>query len=132
MKLTIKKLDIKRDERGWLAEVVRPEDVGDSSFGQILVTTAGPGHIKGNHYHKRKTEWYCVLQGKALLTIINNKTRERKEISMGDDNMVLVKIPPHHFHAIKNIGKNEMFLLVYVSEPFNPSDPDIYYDKQMV
>lgn len=132
MKLTIKKLDVKEDERGWLSEIIRPEDIGEGPFGQILVTTAGPGYIKGNHYHKRKTEWYCVLQGKALLMIINNKTKEGKEIVMGEDNMVLVKIPPNHLHLIKNIGIDEIFLLVYVNEPFDPCDPDTYYDKRMV
>ena len=127
MKLTVKKLTVKKDERGWLAEIVRPGDVGKGSFGQILVTTAGLGQIKGNHFHKRKTEWYCVIQGTGALTIINNETRKKSEVTMGDDNLVLVKIPPHHFHTIKNVGEKEMLLLVYVSEPFDPSDPDTYY-----
>ena len=124
----VKKLLVKKDDRGWLAEIVRPEDVGEEGFGQILVTTAGPGHTKGNHYHKRKTEWYCVLQGKGILTLIDNKTQEKKKLVMGERNMVLVKILPHHFHSIKNVGKSEMVLLVYVNEPFDPSDPDTFYN----
>lgn len=129
MELIIKKLIVSRDKRGWLSEIIRPEDVKKTQFGQILVTTAGKGETKGKHYHKRKTEWYCVIQSKAILTITNNKTKKRREIPMGENNMVLVKIPPYHFHEIKNIGKNEMFLLVYVSEAFDPSDPDTYYDR---
>lgn len=128
MNITIKKLNLKKDKRGWLAEIVRPEDVGGTGFGQILVTTASRAEIKGNHYHKRKTEWYCVIRGKAMLTIIDNKTKEQKELFMGDDNMVLVKIPPHHFHAIKNIGKKEMYLMVYISEAFDLNDQDTYHD----
>lgn len=129
MELIIKKLIVKKDKRGWLAEIIRPEDVGNSAFGQIVVTTAVPGQIKGNHYHKRKIEWYCVVQGGGLLTLINNKTGKTREIIMGSKNMVLVKIPPHHFHMIKNVGKKEMLLLVYVSEPFDPLAPDTYYNK---
>ena len=132
MELIIKKLIISKDERVWLCEIVRPEDVENSQFGQILVTTAGKGQIKGKHYHKRKTEWYCIIQGKAILTITNNKTKESREIPMGEDNMVLVKIPPFNFHEIKNVGETEMLLLVYVSEAFNPSNPDTYYDEQVV
>lgn len=130
MNIAIKKLNVKKDKRGWLAEIMRPEDIGEAGFGQILVTTAGKEEIKGNHYHKRKTEWYCVIRGKAMLTITDNKTKEQKKIFMGDDNMVLVTIPPQHFHAIKNIGKEEMYLMVYVSEAFNPSDQDTYRDIQ--
>lgn len=132
MELVIKKLIVSRDERGWLSEIVRPEDVENAKFGQILITTAVKGQTKGKHYHKRKTEWYCVIQGKAILTIINNKTKESREIPMGEGNMILVKIPPFHFHEIKNIGETEMFLLVYVNEAFDPSDPDIYYNNQVV
>lgn len=132
MELIIKKLTISKDKRGWLCEIIRSEDVGKAQFGQILVTTAKKGETKGKHYHNRKTEWYCVIQGKAILTITNNKTKESKEVSMGEDNMVLVKIPPHNFHEIKNIGETEMFLLIYISEAFDPSDPDIYYDKQVI
>lgn len=130
MNITIKKLNIKKDKRGWLAEIVRPEDVGNAGFGQILVTTASMGEIKGNHYHKRKTEWYCVIQGKAILTVIDNKTKKQKELLMRDDDMALVKIPPYYFHAIKNIGQKKMYLMVYVSEAFDPKDPDTYHDIQ--
>ena len=129
MKIDAKKLIVKKDTRGWLAEIVRPEDVGNDTFGLILVTTAKPGETKGNHYHKRKTEWYCVIRGRALLTLINNKTKEVKKLRMGENNMVLATIPPNHLHTIKNIGKNEMYLMVYVNELFKPSDPDTYYDK---
>lgn len=125
-----KKLDVKKDPRGWLAEIVRPEDVDNKSFGQILVTTAKPGETKGNHYHKRKTEWYCVIRGNGRLTLIDNKNGETKSLSMGEDDMILVAIPPNYFHSIKNTGKKEMYLMVYVSEPFNPSDPDTYYESK--
>ena len=129
MKITIKSLDIKNDARGWLSEIIRAEDVDHKKFGQVLITTANPGETKGNHYHKRKTEWYCIIKGRGILTMINRNNEEKKEIKLGEKNMVLVKIPPNHFHYIKNIGKKEMLLLVYVDEVFNSSDPDTYRDN---
>lgn len=128
MKITIKNLEIKKDKRGWLIEIIRAEDVGNKKFGQILITVANPGQTKGNHYHKRKTEWYCVLKGRGILTIINRKTKEKKEIKMGEKNMVLIKIPVNHLHWIENVGKNEMMLLAYTDEVFNSNDPDTYKD----
>ncbi|MFH1833020.1 MAG: cupin domain-containing protein [Candidatus Levyibacteriota bacterium] len=128
MKIKEKKLKVKSDIRGWLAEILTPKDVGNKAFGLIVVTTAKPGQTKGRHYHKRKTEWYCVIKGDGMLTLIDNKTRETKKIEMGEKNMIMVQIPPNHFHLIENIGKTEMFLLVYVNELFNPKEPDNYYE----
>ena len=130
MDVVVKKLVIRKDQRGWLAEIVQPEDVGKKEFGQILVTTALPGKIKGNHYHKRKTEWYCVIKGIGLLTLMDQYTKEKREIEIGERNMVLVKIPPLTVHSIKNIGEEELFLLAYLDEGFDPVEPDTYNSEE--
>lgn len=129
MKLEIKKLTINKDPRGWLTEIIRAEDVGNKKFGQILITSANPGETKGNHYHKRKTEWYCVIKGNAVTTVINRKNKIKKVIKMGEKNMILLKIPPNHFHFIKNIGKNEMLLLAYTDDVFKVNNPDTYQEN---
>lgn len=128
MKIKVKKLEVKKDHRGWLAEIVQAKDVGINDFGLILVTTAKPGQKKGGHYHKRKTEWYCVIRGRGLLTLVDNNSKEKEELEIGERNMVLVRIPPLTTHTIKNIGGSELFLLAYVDEAFNEQDPDTYYD----
>lgn len=130
MHLKVKKLDIKEDERGWLAEILRPEDIGDAHFGQILITTALPGKTKGNHLHKRKREWYCVLRGRGFLTVIDKDTGEKNSMEMGEHNMVLVEIPRGYLHLIENIGDTEMLLMAYTDEPYNPQDPDTFYESE--
>jgi UDP-2-acetamido-2,6-beta-L-arabino-hexul-4-ose reductase len=40
-----------------------------------------------------------------------------------------IKIEPGTIHAIKNIGEEDMVLLVYANEKFDPEDPDTYYEK---
>lgn len=124
--VTVKNLDVKKDNRGWFAEIVRNEDVShpDKPFGQMYVTTANPNQTKGKHYHTRKTEWFCVIKGKGLLTLVDLETKERQEINMGEDNMVAVQIPPNVWHAIANRDNFEMFLLAYIDESFNPNDTD--------
>jgi dTDP-4-dehydrorhamnose 3,5-epimerase-like enzyme len=48
---------------------------------------------------------------------------------MGERNMVTVSIPPHVAHAISNDGDAPFYLIVVVSEEFDPSDPDTFpYD----
>jgi len=129
MKLKIKKLIVKRDQRGWLTEILRPEDVDKTLFGQIMLTTAYPGKAKGNHYHERKREWYCVIAGKGLLKVIDRKTRQIEEIVMDAENPVLVEIPTGSLHTITNMGNCEMILLTYTDEPFDLHDPDTFYES---
>ena len=83
VKLNVKQLDVKKDNRGWLAEILRVEDSGPHQFGQIIITVAYPGQTKGNHYHMRKREWYCVIKGKAKLTVVDRTTRQSTELMMG-------------------------------------------------
>src|SRR6266404_967181 len=115
MKLKIKKLTVKKDDRGWLAEIIRPEFVNSKELGQIFLTIAMPGKTKGGHYHLRKTEWFCVIKGRGLLRIWNHKTnRTLEERELKETNLEIVAMPLKYMHAIKNIGDEDMYLLVYI------------------
>lgn len=128
MKTNIKYLDVKIDERGWFVEVLRQENLTNKEFGQMSITVAYPGQTKGKHYHTRKTEWYCVIKGESELILTDNKTKKTKKINISGKKIGIVEIPPNVFHAIKNIGKEEMMLLVYCDESFNKKDQDTFYE----
>lgn len=130
-KVKIKKLEKKTDSRGFVAEILRAEDLENPTqkFGQFYVTTALKDQTKGKHYHNRKTEWFTVVKGNGLLTLVDKDSKEKKEIKMGEDNMVCVEIPPKVWHAIANTDKEEMYLVAYISESFNPDDPDTFYEE---
>ena len=128
--VTISRLEVKEDERGWLAEIVRKEElIRNQGFGQFMVTTANPGYVKGNHYHTRKFEWYCVLKGKARLVLVDNDSGEREEMLLSEHQLSTVTIPPQVTHAIENVGEEMMYLLIYIHEAFNEKDPDTFYEK---
>lgn len=116
----------KADERGSLVELFREDDL-DNFKGQTFLTIAKPGKTRGKHFHKRKTEWYSVIKGKAKLTIINNKTASKKEMELRGSDPKVIEIPPNNFHFIENTGKSDMMLLVYVNEVFDAKDPDTFY-----
>ncbi|HIL26002.1 MAG TPA: hypothetical protein EYG21_01190, partial [Nitrospinaceae bacterium] len=118
--ILIENLDCKSDERGWLIEVLGGKSLEvPHEFGQIHVSVAYPGKTRGNHYHTRKLEWFCVPQGKGLLLLKDLETGEEKELLMGEDALKTVKITPGIIHAIKNIGNTNMVLIVYANESFN-------------
>ena len=122
----IKELIVHKDDRGWLAEIFRPEDVEKTMKGQITITTAHPGIIKANHYHRRKCEWYCVIKGKMRLVLEDIKTGIKEEIILSDDKLKIVKICQNIAHGFKNIGDDVLFVLMYIDEPFDPNDPDTF------
>jgi UDP-2-acetamido-2,6-beta-L-arabino-hexul-4-ose reductase len=119
-----KKLEIKEDERGRLIEIFKIP-----KFGQVYYVTAKPGAIRGNHYHSRKQEKFCVIEGEAKVSLRNRGTAEIKEFSVSGENPELINIPSNWIHNIKNTGQNEVKLLAWASETYNSDDPDTYSEK---
>ena len=129
-KIEILDLEKKDDDRGWLIEVLGGDlPKGCKEFGQLHVSVAYPGKVRGNHYHTRKVEWFCVPAGKGLLLLKDRETGEAREVLMGVNNLKTIKIEPGAIHAIKNIGEEDMVLIVYSNESFDPDDPDTFYEK---
>jgi len=119
-----KKLEIKEDERGKLIEIFKIPGLG-----QVFYSTTKPGIIRGNHYHTRKKEFFCVIEGRGLIKLRNRETGEIQKIEVSGENPEIVEMPINWTHNIKNIGETEMKLLVWVNEIFNPEDPDTYFEE---
>lgn len=119
-----KKLEIKQDERGKLIEIFKIPGVG-----QVFYSTSKPGVTRGNHYHTRKIEKLCVIEGKALIRLRNRETNEIKECLVSGEQPEIVEMPINWTHNIKNIGDEEMKLVIWVNEVFNPEDPDTYPEE---
>lgn len=116
------------DPRGWLLKAVKKDYTGGAPFGEIYVVGAPPGEVRANHYHKEATEWFAVLRGEAVLTLAdaNDPGGERRQIQMGGERRVCVKIPPGIAHAVRCAGDDEMILLAFADRPYDPAFPDTY------
>ncbi|MDY6853868.1 MAG: cupin domain-containing protein [Thermodesulfobacteriota bacterium] len=126
-RVEIKELDYFEDDRGWLLKVLKQEYFGKNTLGEIYITTANPGIVKAKHYHKYTNEWFCVIKGTGKLVLQDLDTEEKKEITMGDGKFVTVKIPFGIVHAVKNIGKEMMYLIAIADQPYNRENPDTYF-----
>lgn len=118
------KLDIKIDQRGGLAELIKSEH-----FGQIFVSTSHKGIIRGNHYHNTKVEKFCVLKGKAVIKFRHILKDEVISYHVSGDNFEVLDIPPGYTHSIENLGGEEMIVLFWANQIFDPERPDTYYCK---
>ena len=119
-----KKLEIKSDERGNFIEVFKLPECG-----QVSYSTTKPGIVRGNHYHTRKKEIFCVIEGEAKIRQRNIKTNEIEEVVVSGDAPELVEMKLNWTHNIQNIGDTEMKLLIWISEVYNPNDPDTFMEN---
>lgn len=115
------KLEVKEDERGKLVEIFKI-----SSVGQVFYSTTKPGIVRGNHYHTRKIERFCVIEGKALIRMRNRENNEIREYEVSGEKPEIIETIINWTHNIKNIGDTEMKLLIWANEVFNPDDPDTF------
>lgn len=111
-----------RDERGYLSEVVKT-----FTSGQIFYSSTKPGIVRGNHFHMRKIERFCVLSGKALIQLRKIGTDEVFEFLVEGDKPAFVDMPVWYTHNIRNIGKTDLLTLFWCNEIFDPNDPDTWF-----
>lgn len=117
-------LDMKRDDRGWLAEFIKAP-----AFGQIFVSRTKPGIARGNHWHHTKVEKFLVIEGKADITFRKLDTDEIITYSVTGDSLEVVDIPTGYIHAITNTGNSDLLTLFWANELLDPQAPDTYYQN---
>lgn len=111
------------DARGTLFEVIK--QVG---AGQIFFSTTKPGVTRGNHYHTRKIEKFCVVQGEAIIRMRRIGTSEVVEFPVSGAAPAAVEMPVFFTHHIENIGSEELVTLFWTNEVFDPADTDTFME----
>ena len=118
------KLKGHHDERGSFYEVLRTIDSG-----QFAVSTTAPGVTRGNHYHSTKNEKFLVIKGEALIRLRQIHEDDVIEYRVSDKKPEIVEMIPGYTHSITNIGDEEMILLIWANETYDPENPDTYFLK---
>ncbi len=111
------------DPRGSFVEIARTQTSGQFSF-----STTVPDITRGNHFHTRKAERFAVISGKALIQLRKIGTDEVINYELNGDEPAYVDMPIWHTHNIKNIGKEDLITLFWINEPYNPEDPDTFFE----
>ncbi|MEO5574996.1 MAG: dTDP-4-dehydrorhamnose 3,5-epimerase family protein [Gaiellaceae bacterium] len=129
------------DERGKIMHMLKATDPHFVGFGEIYFSTAWPGAVKAWHIHTRMTVNNAVLSGRAKLVLYDQRENspthgEVQEVFLGEDNYVLVQIPPGIANGYKAYGDKQVILANAASMPHDPEemlrvdpfDNDIPYD----
>lgn len=118
---------IHADDRGYLFEVVKQLAGG----GQVFFSTTKPGITRGNHYHTRKYEKFCVVKGSAAIRLRRLQTDDVLEYQVSGEEPSIVDIPLFHTHSIQNTGDDELLTLFWSNELFDPIDGDTFAEQVM-
>ena len=97
------------DERGMVMHMLRADAPHFERFGEIYFSTVYPHAIKGWHLHRRMTLNYAVVSGMIKLVLYDDRedspTRaEVMELFLGDQNYVLVTVPPLVWNGFNGVG----------------------------
>lgn len=112
-----------KDDRGWFLKVMTGTEEGvPDHTGEIYLTMGKPGQIKGGHYHPEAVEWFTVIEGEALLRLVDMETKERMEIRMSLAQAITVFVPNNIVHDFKNIGESDFIVLAYTDKLYDPKD----------
>ncbi len=107
----VKKLRKNIDERGWLVEIFRSDEIDNEIFPAMgYVSLTKPNVVRGPHEHVYQTDIFAFIGTSNFRILLwdNRKNSEtyntRMEIFGGGDSPIVVVIPPGVVHGYKNIG----------------------------
>ena len=125
----VKKLKVIPDERGRLMEMLRSDDDLFEKFGQVYITTALPGIVKAWHYHRKQTDHFVCVMGRARVALYDSREdsatfEETNEFIMELANPILLKIPSLVYHGFKCISEEETAIINIPTELYDYNNPD--------
>lgn len=78
-----------------------------------------PNRSRGNHYHKKKNEYMCIVRGNMRAQfIVPEKCNEPIELELSEGDLILVKAGCAHSY----ISENGAAAVEYSSERFEKAD----------
>lgn len=113
---------MKTEPRGWFQKPLTGNDNIPDRFGEIYAVQAHPGEVRGNHYHEKASEWFCVLDGVATVYLSDVDTGEQHSLTLSSDNAQRLLIRPRVGHVFVNEGDHPFILIAYTDELFDPAD----------
>lgn len=115
------------DPRGVFVEMLKTPSAGQFSY-----FTAKPGITRGGHYHHTKTEKFLVISGHACFKFRHILTNETYQVHTSGDEPTIVETVPGWVHDVTNTGDQDLVVMLWANEVFDPAKPDTIAAKLTV
>ena len=131
------------DQRGYFIEQVKRGDldddgrpfIGEQQFAQTSrsLTYARGGNppelVKAFHWHERQWDYWDIVRGNVRTVLVDLREEsptagQVQVLMMGEHAPRVVAIPPRVAHGFQCLDLHDVILSYYVSEPYDPADPD--------
>lgn len=105
----VKKLNKYEDERGWLTEIFRQDELAEKPV-MAYVSATKPGIARGPHEHVHQTDVFVFIgSGMVELNLWDRRENsstngEHVKIEVGESNPSMIIVPPGVVHAYKCIS----------------------------
>ena len=125
IKYKVNKLEVHVDQRGWLVELFKANQL-EKPVKQLHIASIKPGHVRANHYHSKRIEWFFIVAGSAQLCLQDIKTKKKVCFKLSPKEPKVITIFPYVAHIVKNLGKETVYLVSAQSDLYNPKNPDTF------
>ncbi|HWP50726.1 MAG TPA: NAD-dependent epimerase/dehydratase family protein [Clostridia bacterium] len=114
-------LTVHADARGLFAEFLKSENAG-----QVSVNVSKPGFIKGSHWHHTKIEKILIVSGTGRIRFQRLGGGRVTEYPVVGEKPQVIEIPPGYVHTVENTGTDDLVMVIWSSQRFDPQRPDTY------
>ena len=116
-----------KDSRGSLKKILKKSNMSkDLNIDEAYVLYSEKGAIRGNHYHKETTEYFCVLKGSIKFAMKGFGKEYIEEISIHEGDNIVIEVPPLTAHAIINEEDEKAIVLVLSTREYDENSTDTY------
>jgi dTDP-4-dehydrorhamnose 3,5-epimerase len=128
--VVLRPVTIHIDERGTLTELLR-SDAEDDPLVQVYTATIRPGQVKGWAVHLKKQDRLFLASGVAKVALYDGRVGSPTEgivdvRFVGNENRGLLFIPAGVYHAIRNIGLDDVLFVNMPTTAYDHENPDKY------
>lgn len=112
----IKQLNKFEDDRGWLTEIYRGDELNYNPI-MSYVSSTKPGIVRGPHEHTKQSDCFVFIgPGDFELHLWDNREKSKTngqylKISAGENNPTMVIVPPGVVHGYKNISGKDAWCI---------------------
>ncbi len=110
-----------RDKRGKIIDLLEDENIG-----AVTIVTFKKGAVRGNHHHKKTTQWNYLISGKIKMISLGPGSRPVEAILKKGDFMVAL---PNEHHTLMALEESELLVLTKGTRGGKEYESDTYRAK---